>query len=111
PIYGWIVGACKRGSLVPRGPDIGIARLRCGKAQGMVYRSGGNLLVTDQSGQDWQPRRIGRGPGRRTQGIAADVEYRSRAGVPAGVGVRVGGEELVELAVVPVDNQNVPVAV
>ena len=106
-----IAGAGEARRLVPRRPDVGVARLRRGEAQ----------RVRDLAGR--RPRRSARGPGRIGRPAASaevqpagrsalrvQVEDRARAGVPAAVGFRVGGEELVELAAVAIDDQHVAVA-
>src|SRR6185312_6476411 len=105
-----IAGAGETRRLVPRRPDEGIARLRRGKAQRVWDFAGDDFLVTNQPREDRQSRRVGGGPPGRAQRIAVQIEYRARPGVPAAVGIRIGGEELVQLAAIAIDDQHVPIA-
>ena len=83
------------------------------EAQGVVdHALLHDLVVADEAGVDRQPGGVGGGPAVGPQGVRAEVEHRARAGLPRrAAALRVGGEQLVELARGVVDHEHVAVAV
>ena len=89
--------------------DIRLACLVGGEAQRMPDRTGRDLVVADEAGQDRQARGVGTRPAGRAKRVRAQVPGRAAAGVPGAVEA-VGGEELEEPAAVLVDHEDVAVA-
>src|SRR6187397_2835288 len=75
--------------------------------------AGGDLVVTDEAGEDRQAGGVGRGPAVGAAGGGAQVPFGSRVGVPVRprIGDVEGAVELVELAAGAVDDEDVAVAV
>ena len=74
-----------------RGPDIGVAGLRCGKAQGVGYLARRHFVIADQTGKYRQARSIRTGLAIQPQADAFHVKMHGRDGVPAAHDRRVGG--------------------
>ena len=92
------------------GPDVEPLGHGCREAERVSDLTGCDLLVAYEPGQDRQAGRVGRGPPRRAQRVRPKVEDRPRARVPAAVRLRVGCVELVQLAVVAIDDEDVAIA-
>ena len=108
--HGRIVHAGQTGSFVPAGPDVGVARLRHGEADGMQNLARRHFVVAHQARKNRQTGGIGRGPSSRTKRIRFQIEDRARSGMPASIRLRMGVVEFVENAVALVDHQHVTIA-
>ena len=64
--------------------DVAPLRARDRDAQRVVDAARAHLAVAREEGKDRQPRRVGRGPALRTQGVASQVKGGARARFPAG---------------------------
>ena len=96
---------------MPRRRDVRLPGPLHREAQRVVDGAGADFVVPSEPRKDRQSRRIGGGPTRRPERIRIQVEDRPRARRPAVArSGRVGCVQLVQDPVVPVDDQDVPVA-
>ena len=91
-------------------PDVGSAGSDCRETYGVVDCPDSDFIVTDQTGENGQPSRIGRGPPIRAQGVGAQIVDSPRAGLPGAIRLGVGAPGLVQLAMIAVHDQDMPVA-
>ncbi len=68
-----------------------------------------HLVIPHQPGEDRQTRRVGRSPACRSQRVGGQVKDRARPGVPSAA-LLPGGKQLVQLPVILVNDEDVPVS-
>ena len=94
-----------------RGRDHSDAAVLHGEAQRVMDRSGRDLVVTREAWEDGQAGGVGGGPAKRPAVVIEKVPDRARLRLPAAIALDEGGEELIEKAVVSIDDENMPVTV